>query len=196
MRTREHKSRKVIYEFDRNTDRFVSGYLKLKGCSINEIAHVVGTPRSTIHSWVADVHDKKNLEALQSGDDGLVLPTGNMEVTKKFEYGLDNGSAIRLMNSEAQFVALYGKDLIRKHKGCDFRDPDSETLIEIKTGVLSNEQAAEMVSEFYDDDRRGLLAIIKGESALIFRLETILVAKEPEPPTPSVTEAETENIAK
>ena len=162
-------------EFDRGVSRLVAGYLRVRGMSYSKIGDLVGISPATAHTWTKGIDSAEDVAAILSEGEGAVI---NGQLDKKRltdRVVFDSLAAVQLMNSEGLFVELYGKDLIRKRKGCDFKDPDTNILIEIKTGVLSHEQATEIISEYYDDQRRSMLVIMRDEAALVFRLETILV---------------------
>lgn len=71
--------------------------------------------------------------------------------------------AKRLTDSEDLFFNAYradrGYDLIRRTHGCDFRDPRTKNLIEVKAGVLTTSQCNEFCESLFNSGLPATLAI-------------------------------------
>lgn len=154
----------TVNEQDLNIDQIqVAKFLRAKGTSIRGIGQVLGRSGSTIQNWLA----RPSTQVLQAI---TPLEPANNRTTLSDSAG----NPLAIMNSEADFVCAYGKDLIRKTKGCDFRDPDTKELIEVKSFAVNPRQCMEMAQEFHDHKRRAILGSVQDDVVLIFRLESIL----------------------
>jgi hypothetical protein len=87
---------------------------------------------------------------------------------------IEEPSEVSLTEFEVQFVKAYGGRLIRRSKGCDFRDEDSKELIEVKSRVLRPSQAHEIGEAFFEHERRSFLACVEDEGVFLFKLEDVL----------------------
>lgn len=155
---------------DKREDAMVAARLmRANGKSLRSIGEMLGVSRSTVDYWC-------KREPIIS-ETAIPNPSLIAERTTVLDTA---GNPLSLVNTEGDFIRAYGKDLIRKTRGCDFRDPNTQELIEVKSFAVNPAQCLEIVQEYFKDKRRAILATVQGNIILIFRLENILKVPEPE----------------
>ena len=84
--------------------------------------------------------------------------------------------ALKLTETEQIFVDNWKSSLIRKTKGCDFREKKGD-LIEVKSQMLRASQRKEMKRDF-DKGKRPILAHVTRQNIMVFKLIDIITPLE------------------